>query len=55
MEKEDYLGDSVYVAIENGGFVLMTKNGGPATNVIFLDLEVAQNFINYVNRSLCKK
>lgn len=39
MEKR-YLGDSVYVEIENGMIKLTTENGFGPTNTIYLELEV---------------
>ncbi len=53
MEKE-YLGDSVYVQIENGMIKLTTENGLPhdPSNEIFLELEVMEHFINYYQRAI---
>lgn len=37
-----YLGDSVYVEIENGMFKLTTENGFGPSNTIYLEPEVLQ-------------
>jgi hypothetical protein len=35
-----YLGDAVYVEIEDGLVKLTTENGGETTNTIYLEVEV---------------
>jgi hypothetical protein len=51
MEKV-YLGDSVYVDIENDTLKLTTENGYPddPRNVILLEPEVVENLQAYINR-----
>lgn len=48
--KKEYLGDSVYVEVENGMFKLTTNNGYPddPRNVIFLEPEVWASLNRYV-------
>ncbi len=47
---KDYLGDSVYVDIENGMIKLTTENGDGASNTIFLELSVYDSLVGYVER-----
>ena len=56
MEKE-YLGDSVYVDIEDGMVKLTTENGLPhdPSNTIYLELEVYQALTRYVDRLTARK
>jgi len=49
MDKQ-YLGDSVYVEIDNGMFKLTTDNGMGASNTIYMEPEVYSAFVNYANR-----
>lgn len=44
-----YIGDSVYVEIENGMLKLTTENGLPEdpSNTIFLELEVFHALVRY--------
>ena len=49
MHKE-YLGDSVYAAIENGMVKLTTENGDGPSNTIFLELGVIDALNLYVER-----
>ncbi len=51
MEKE-YLGDSVYVEIENGMLKLTTENGIGATNTIFMEVEVYDALIRFHERAV---
>lgn len=44
---KDYLGDSVYVEVENGMIKLTTDNGMGASNAIYLENFVMGNLINY--------
>lgn len=39
-ERKRYLGDSVYIEIENGMFKLTTNNGFGPTNTIYLEPDV---------------
>ena len=48
---KSYLGDSVYVDINiDGQLVLTTENGMGASNTIYLEPEVYQALVSYVNR-----
>lgn len=42
---KEYLGDSVYAAIDTDGVVLTTENGIVATNTIYLENDVLDNLI----------
>ncbi len=47
----DYLGDSVYVCINQAGSLcLTTENGLGPTNEIFLEPEVYRELLQYVER-----
>lgn len=48
-EHRTYLGDSIYVAIENGMLKLTTENGMGANNTIYIEQEVYEALIEYVN------
>lgn len=48
---KDYLGDGVYVSIDNDMTRLTTENGVETTNEIFLEPEVLRAFLNYLKRS----
>jgi hypothetical protein len=49
MKKKEYIGDSVYVEInEDGQIVLTTENGTGPTNTIFLEPEVYSHLVEYV-------
>jgi len=50
MEKE-YLGDAVYVGIENSGILLTTESGENATNIIYLSTEVLKALLDYLSRA----
>jgi len=50
MSKE-YLGDSVYAEIERGMIKLTTDNGLGASNTIFLELEVYDALVEFVERA----
>jgi hypothetical protein len=54
LEKE-YLGDGVYVVVENGMLKLTTEDGYHATNTIFLEVEVLHAFLVYVKRLAAAK
>lgn len=45
-----YLGDSVYVDIENGMLKLTTENGYGPSNTIYLEPEVADALVKYIER-----
>lgn len=45
-----YLGDSVYVAVENGMLKLTTDNGEGPSNIIFLEYPVYLALVAYVSR-----
>lgn len=47
---KEYLGDSVYVDVENGMIRLTTDNWGEASNTIYLEPEVYRALVNYVER-----
>lgn len=49
MKKKEYLGDGVYVEInENGQIVLTTEDGIRATNTIYLEPEVYGRLVEYL-------
>lgn len=52
MEKhKEYLGDSVYVAIENGMIKLMTEHAEhEESNIIYLEPSIHEALNNYVKR-----
>lgn len=53
MEKfthRDYLGDAVYVAIENGMIRLTTEDGISINNVIYMEPSVIKTFLRYLIR-----
>lgn len=50
-EARVYLGDGVYVEIENGSYVLTTSNGIRVTNRIVLEPEVLSAFLSYHENS----
>jgi hypothetical protein len=47
---KEYLGDSVYVEIENGMIKLTTENGFGPSNEIFLEPEVFAALVRFVQR-----
>jgi hypothetical protein len=50
MGTKAYLGDGVYVDLDSGMIKLTTEDGIQATNTIYLEAEVYQNFIQWVKR-----
>jgi len=50
MSNKQYLGDSVYVEIENDMLKLTTNNGGRDGNIIYIDEEVLANFFTYCDQ-----
>ena len=50
MSNKEYLGDSVYVEIENGMLRLSTNNGLGDSNEIYLEGPVYKALIKYVTR-----
>jgi len=50
MMNKQYIGDSVYVALDEfGRLVLTTENGYTATNTIVLEAEVYEELVRYVH------
>jgi hypothetical protein len=47
---KEYLGDSVYVDLEDGMLKLTTENGEEATNTILLEAEVYAALLRYVSQ-----
>lgn len=47
---KDYLGDGVYVDVEKGMLKLTMENGIETTNTIFLEPEVYEALVRYVER-----
>jgi len=45
---KQYIGDGVYVDVENGMIKLTTENGIEENNTIYLEPEVLASFLNYV-------
>jgi hypothetical protein len=45
-----YLGDSVYADIEDGMILLTTEDGIETTNIIYLEIEVYEALIAFVER-----
>jgi hypothetical protein len=48
---KDYLGDSVYVELIDGFYVLTTENGGAPSNKIYLDQGVYVSLQKYVKNN----
>jgi len=48
-EHKTYLGDSVYAAVEGGMIKLTTENGMRASNTIYLEQEVYEALVEYVD------
>lgn len=49
MEKE-YLGDGLYVTIENGMLKLTSENGVAVLNTVYLEMPVFKALVDYVQR-----
>lgn len=49
---KQYLGDGVYIEIENGMFKLITDNGLEITNEIYLEPCVAEKCIRYMKAAM---
>ena len=49
--KKAYLGDGVYVEVENGMLKLSTSNGESDTNTIYLEREVFNNLVFYAEET----
>lgn len=48
--KKTYLGDSVYARMDNGMVALTTENGYEASNEIFLEPEVIEALMRFIER-----
>lgn len=51
MSDKEYLGDSVYAEIEAGMVKLTTDNGFGPSNTIYLDIDVYNELVAYVERA----
>lgn len=52
MPTKEYLGDSVYAAVENDGtLVLTTENGMGPSNTIILEPNVVVALLDYIERA----
>jgi len=49
MSKKVYLGDAVYAAYDGYGLVLTTEDGIQTTNTIYLEPEVVQSLLDFVD------
>ena len=47
---KEYLGDSVYATIDDGGLILTTENGMGPNNTIYIDPDVYESLIKFVQR-----
>lgn len=47
---KEYLGDSVYIEVEDGMFKITTEDGIRATNTIFFEPEVYHALVRYATR-----
>ncbi len=52
MDNATYLGDGVYIKTHQGQLLLYTANGIEVTNKIYLEPEVAELLVNYINKIL---
>ena len=57
MPKQTYLGDSVYVDLDNGMIKLTTNNGYPddPRNIIYLEFPVWNNLVTWVSSLAIEK
>lgn len=53
--KKEYLGDSVYVEIEDGMLKLTTENGLGPSNTIYLERAVFNDLLKFVARREVKE
>ena len=53
--KKEFLGDGVYVEVENRMFKLTTENGIETTNTIFLEPGVYLALVGYATRALSEE
>ncbi len=55
MKEKTYLGDGVYLELDDfGALVLTTENGIATTNKIVLDLNVYENLTTWVSTKLAR-
>lgn len=47
-DTKDYMGDSVYVEMENGMVKLFTDNGLGQSDIIFLEPDVCEALVRYL-------
>ncbi len=47
--KKEYIGDGVYVTVERGMILLTTQSGDGRDNEIYLEPEVYEALVKYVN------
>lgn len=47
---EHYIGDGVYVKVDGFGIEMYTSDGIDKTNIIYLEPQVALNFIAWFNK-----
>lgn len=50
MKPKEYLGDAVYVQNDGFGVILTTENGIRVTNEIYLEPDVYQRLVEYMDR-----
>jgi hypothetical protein len=55
MGNKEYLGDGVFVDIEDGMIKLTTEDGIKATNTIYLEVEVLEAFRRWCDHTLIPK
>jgi predicted DNA-binding protein (UPF0278 family) len=53
-ETKEYLGDSVYVELVGSMLKLTTNNGANDSNVIYLEMHVYRELVQYVDRLQAK-
>jgi hypothetical protein len=52
--KKVYLGDGLYADFDGYHFVLTTENGITTSNTIYLEPEILNNFLKYVEWKISK-